>query len=145
MAGHELHRLESYQSGGSIGGNETKEETTKVGSTPVLHSQFSLIGRSSDDGSERGDTFERSAKKFCAFPHPQQKLVLAFCLCIYILIVAVSFSFGKFSQEKSLEQNSCPIQTSFGVTQDVMKDESIHSIHKSNGAVHMRPRIICCK
>ena len=134
MAGHELHRLESYQSGGSIGGNETKEETTKVGSTPVLHAQFSLIGQSSDDGSERGDTFERSAKKFCAFPHPQQKLVLALCVCI-IVIVATSFSFGKFSKENSLEQISCPIQTSFGVTQDVMKDESIHSIHKSNGAV----------
>ncbi|KAL7499582.1 hypothetical protein ACHAWT_007195 [Skeletonema menzelii] len=129
MAGHELHRLESYQSGGSIGCNDTKEETTKVGSTPILHAQFSLIGQSSDDGSDGGETFKS------VFAHQKLVLPIAVCVCI-ILIVATSVSFGHFSQENSLEQESCPIQTSFGVSQDVMKVENIHStIHKANDAV----------
>ena len=73
MAAHEIHRLESYQSGGSFGGNDTKEETTKVasgsGSTPVLHAQFSLIGQSSDDGLEEGEIFERSTNNSAAPLH----------------------------------------------------------------------------
>eukprot|EP00984_Skeletonema_dohrnii_P023122 scaffold12205_cov115-Skeletonema_dohrnii-CCMP3373.AAC.7 len=139
MAAHEIHRLESYQSGGSFVGNDTKEETTKVasgsGSKPVLHAQFSLIGQSSDDGSEGGEIFERSTNKYCAFAREKLVLSIAFCVCI-ILIVASSSSIRNISQEKTLEQKSCPIQSSFGVSQDLMKLENTHSIeNKTNGAV----------
>lgn len=137
MARHELYRLESYQSGGSVAGNDTKEESTKEGSSRVLHAQFSLIGQSSDDGSEgtEGESFERSTKKCCAFAHDKLVLFIAYCVCI-ILIVASSFSYRNISQDNSFEHKSCPIQTSFGVSQDVMKLELTQSMNdKANGAV----------
>jgi gamma-glutamyltranspeptidase len=135
MSGHhEIHRLESYQSGGSsVGGVEAKRETTKGG--PSLHAQFSLIGESSDDGSEGGETFERSARHWCIVAHP--KLVLSFAF-VCILIAASSLSlFRKVSQENSSEQKACTIQTSYGaVSQDVMKLENTSSIeNKRHGAV----------
>jgi len=137
MARHELQRLESYQSGGSIG-NDTKEEIAKGGSSRVLHAQFSLIGQSSDDGSEdiEGESFERSTKK--CYTIVQEKLVLsiAFSIICIILIVASLFSFRNISQDKSFEQKSCPIETSFGVSQDLMKLENTQSTNnKANGAV----------
>lgn len=139
MARQELHRLESYQSGGSVGGNDTKEESTKGGSSRVLRAQFSLIGQSSDEGYEglegEGEAFERSTKKCFAFAQDKLMLSIAFCMFI-ILIAASSFSFRNISQDKSLEHESCPIEASYGVSQDVMKLENTQSVNnKANGAV----------
>ncbi len=136
MARHALDRLESYQSGGSVGGNDTKEASTKVGSSRVLHAQFSLIGQSSDDGSEgiEGEAFERSTNKCLTFAQGKSMLSIAFCICI--TLIAVSFSFRNISHDNSLGQKSCPIETSLGVSQDVMKLENTQSINSiANGAV----------
>ena len=120
-----MRRLESYQSGGSVGSNDDDK-----GKREVLRSQFSLIGLPSEVGSGGGEETnnEGCPNKYCLRPMP--------VLLFIFLIVASSMLSPKVSEKNGWEENTCPIQASFGIPQDVIKLKNLNNVQdKRRGAV----------
>ena len=145
MAERSLQRLESYQSGGSVGGGDDDSDgaaraaASKTGdgmhsssthiTPPPLHAQFSLIGQVDDDDeaavTEYDDRTRRSmfgASCRHWFMLYCRRFGLAIVLCILVLMGVLNMGSGKHgTKSTSPTFRQCPIQSRYSISPDIMQ------------------------
>ena len=140
-----LHRLESYQSGGSIGGcdDDIGVTTSDVNNAnaggairnsaphPLL-SQFSLIGQVDDDDEEailenNGSHFNQRTRLRQWYMMYHRRFTILQCFFLLLALIGAYVGTGIIGKKRpssttaSSEETSCPIQSSYFVSSDIME------------------------
>ena len=120
-----LQRLESYQSGGSAGGidDSLNQPTSSSSCKRSLFAQFSLIGNSDDEEDTSIENFTNQKRRkfhwyWCMMHYQRLSLAIVLFLCIIAILMRVSTKNKQYTDIR--EPMSCPIQSSYSVSSDIM-------------------------